>query len=503
MSCKRCGFCPSCLGRRMSDSAVHLEQRVLPAVPIRHWIGSLPWGLRALLGYDRVLCAQVVGAFVEVLCRSLRRRAKRVLGLKSIADAYTGAVASIQRTDGAMRLNVHAPVLALDGVYVRDGPDGALAFHALPAPTRADVTEVARRTAARVERILRVRGRSLDPQNQVDDCRLSVDEPTLAAYYAAAAQGISVAGERAGKPTLRLLISEGPTTKRTVDNDEPFAEVRGINVHAKQLVDGRDRAQLERLCRYITRPPLAQERLTRRADGRLELELKKVWRDGTRALVLEPFDLLARLVASVPPPRLHLLRYFGVLSGDKSCPRSRPSRPSEDRRPRPVTSSAFPRSAATASTTASTTTPDPRATAGPGSWLMCFAPIWTPALAVVDPCAGSRPPSPSLPSTGSWLRTDSDPGLRLPSTDPSLASSPYRSRADLAHRHARSHHRVRAAVRSPHAYRLAIMQARRRHACFPQGRALARNFLALLPASPFFAPDSFSRFDCNWRPPIR
>jgi len=72
-----------------------------------------------------------------------------------------------------------------------------------------------------------------------------------------------------------------------------------INVHAKQKVDGRDRAQLERLCRYITpSPPLAQERLTRRADGRLELELKKVWRDGTRALVLEPFDLLTRLVAA-------------------------------------------------------------------------------------------------------------------------------------------------------------------------------------------------------------
>jgi len=68
-----------------------------------------------------------------------------------------------------MRLNVHAHVLALDGVYVREGPDGALVFHPLPAPTRADVTEVARRTAARVERILRARGRSLDPQMQTDD----------------------------------------------------------------------------------------------------------------------------------------------------------------------------------------------------------------------------------------------------------------------------------------------------------------------------------------------
>jgi Putative transposase len=49
-------------------------------------------------------------------------------------------------------------------------------------------------------------------------------------------------------------------------------------------------------------------------DGRLELELKSVWKDGTRAILLEPHDLLIRLCASVPAPRLHLVRYFGVLS---------------------------------------------------------------------------------------------------------------------------------------------------------------------------------------------
>ena len=55
-----------------------------------------------------------------------------------------------------------------------------------------------------------------------------------------------------------------------------------------------------------------------RPDGKLELSFKKVWRDGTRALVLEPHDLIARLVAAVPPPRWHLLRYFGVLSSHSS-----------------------------------------------------------------------------------------------------------------------------------------------------------------------------------------
>ncbi len=49
---------------------------------------------------------------------------------------------------------------------------------------------------------------------QADDAHpLSADEPTLALHYAASAQGISVAGERAGKPTLRLVVSQDPSAK--------------------------------------------------------------------------------------------------------------------------------------------------------------------------------------------------------------------------------------------------------------------------------------------------
>jgi hypothetical protein len=116
-------------------------------------------------------------------------------------------------------------------------------------------------------------------------------------------------------------------------------EVRGVNVHAKQLVDGRDRRRVERLCRYLLRPPIAHEHLQRRADGRLLLSFKSVWKDGTRAVVLEPDDLLSRLAAAVPPPRWHTIRYFGVLCSHAS-PRSEvvPARPPEPtaRRPPPA-----------------------------------------------------------------------------------------------------------------------------------------------------------------------
>jgi hypothetical protein len=81
----------------------------------------------------------------------------------------------------------------------------------------------------------------------------------------------------------------------------PVAEALGVNLYAKQQVDGCDRQQLERLCHYVMRPPLSQERLHGRPDGRLELELKNVRKDGTRALVLEPHDLLVRLCACGSP----------------------------------------------------------------------------------------------------------------------------------------------------------------------------------------------------------
>jgi hypothetical protein len=43
----------------------------------------------------------------------------------------------------------------------------------------------------------------------------------------------------------------------------------GFNVHAKVAVDGHDRKRLERICRYLGRPPIAQERLEQLQDGRL------------------------------------------------------------------------------------------------------------------------------------------------------------------------------------------------------------------------------------------
>jgi hypothetical protein len=181
----------------------------------------------------------------------------------------------------------------------------------LPQPSAEQVADVARRSAERIRKILQSHGHKLDPElGEVDVLAAGDDtEPTaLSACYGAAAQGLDLLGQRAGKPSLRLV---DPTKARP---DEPAAVVQGINVRAKVAIAAEDRSRLERLCRYLGRPPIAQQRLTRLADGRLRYQFKKPWRDRTQAILLEPLDLIARIVAMIPAPGFNMVRYFGLLS---------------------------------------------------------------------------------------------------------------------------------------------------------------------------------------------
>ena len=90
------------------------------------------------------------------------------------------------------------------------------------------------------------------------------------------------------------------------------AQLDGFDLHANVWVSANDRAGVERLCRYVLRPPFAQERLRLRSDGRVALELKRAWHDGTRELVFEPLEFLERLAAMTPRPETNLLICRGV-----------------------------------------------------------------------------------------------------------------------------------------------------------------------------------------------
>ena len=81
-----------------------------------------------------------------------------------------------------------------------------------------------------------------------------------------------------------------------------------------EFVAGPDGSGLERLCRYVMRPPLAAGRLRVIDTEHLSFGLKTPWRDGTTRLVLSPTELIEKLAALIPPPRLNLVRYHGVFA---------------------------------------------------------------------------------------------------------------------------------------------------------------------------------------------
>ena len=135
-------------------------------------------------------------------------------------------------------------------------------------------------------------------------------------------QGRLALGERAGAAVRRGGASAELLALAPQGLGPCHARRNGFDLHAGVVVPPRDRARLERLCRYALRPPIAQERLHLTPEGQVILDLRHRWADGTTYLVFEPLELLERLASLTPRPRINLLLYYGVL-GARSAWRSR------------------------------------------------------------------------------------------------------------------------------------------------------------------------------------
>ena len=196
-SCKRRGWCPSCGGRKMSETAAHLVDHVFPWVPVRQWVLSLPFKLRYRAAYDSELMADILNIFVRAVFDRLRRRAGESLGLK---QSQCGAVTFVQRFGSAANLNVHFHAIVLNGVYAAD-PEGRPRFHELLPPEDAEVLQVTTLIAGGVLAMIRRR----ELEDEADP--LSENDPGLADLYAAAVRGRIAAGPNAGN---RATASRGP-----------------------------------------------------------------------------------------------------------------------------------------------------------------------------------------------------------------------------------------------------------------------------------------------------
>ena len=134
---------------------------------------------------------------------------------------------------------------------------------------------------------------------------------TLRPLQAAACTYRIAFGPRAGQKVLTL---QGAMPRETGFKQKLCADINGFSLHAAVRCGADERQALEQLCRYITRPALANERVQCNAAGQVVLKLKTPWRDGTTHLVMSPLEFMQRLAALVPRPRLHLIRFHGVLA---------------------------------------------------------------------------------------------------------------------------------------------------------------------------------------------
>jgi hypothetical protein len=100
-------------------------------------------------------------------------------------------------------------------------------------------------------------------------------------------------------------------------------------------IPARERNRLERLCRYVARPAIASERLSRTEEGAIHYGFRRPFSDGSTGVVLDPLTFLSRLAVLVPPPRSHLVVYSGVLAPNSAL-RSRIVPGRESRRKEPA-----------------------------------------------------------------------------------------------------------------------------------------------------------------------
>jgi hypothetical protein len=230
---------------------------VLPCLPVRQWVLSLPKRLRYHLHHDREALNAALRIFLDEIQRHLRGHSPG-----AGPNARAGAVAFIHRFGSSLNLHTHFHVCVIDGVFEPD-PQGGVRFFAVDELVAGDAETVQGRVRRRI---------------------------------------------------LRAFVRRGPIDKDDRKEMELWEHGGGFSVDATVYIAANDRRGLERLLRYCARPAFAAERLEELNAHRLIYHLPKPGPDGRTQLILSPLELIERIAALVPPPRQHRHRYYGVLA---------------------------------------------------------------------------------------------------------------------------------------------------------------------------------------------
>jgi hypothetical protein len=278
---------------------------VLPIKPIRQWVMSFPIQIRLLLAVRPKIMSEVLNIVTNTISRHLCKKA----GFKR-TKAKAGVVTLIQRFGGSINLNIHFHQLYLDGVYELDDEGRPSAWRMTKAPTKPELNDVLNKIIRRITKLLEKM--KIIKRDEEDFLQINLEEDdALARLQAGAATYRFTIGPNKGKKALTLK-----TVQEFDHNSQTglVAATSGFSLHAGVSMAGNERDKIEKLCRYIARPAVALERLSLNQRGQVIYTLKKPYSDGTTHIVMTQLELLERLAAIVPRPRVHLTRFAGVFA---------------------------------------------------------------------------------------------------------------------------------------------------------------------------------------------
>jgi hypothetical protein len=94
---------PSTLWQADVDTAARLTEELLPRVPGRQFVLSLPFEIRCRVAWDGELVSAVLAVFLRVVYGWYRRQARA----RGHADSRCGSVTFVQRFGSSLDLNPH------------------------------------------------------------------------------------------------------------------------------------------------------------------------------------------------------------------------------------------------------------------------------------------------------------------------------------------------------------------------------------------------------------
>jgi len=192
----------------MAEVAAHLSDSVVPAVPVRQWVLSVPKRLRPHLMRDSELASAVLRILLRVIRGELRGAVRGPLP----EDTRLGAVSFLHRFGSRLNPHPHFHLAVTDGLFAREQgtEEGRLRFR---------------------------------PAVELDAERARALTPILQ------------------RRILRLYVRRGLLTETDARDMLTWRGTGGFSLDGSVRIAAHDRAGLERLLRYCARPPFALHRL--------------------------------------------------------------------------------------------------------------------------------------------------------------------------------------------------------------------------------------------------